>query len=67
MTEAEHLQAAIDERDIAAKELVKMARHVMLCNDVIDRARIRLEKFTPFMSIEEHQESGEAGSKTLVA
>lgn len=64
MTETEHLKEAIAERDIAAKELIKMTRHLMLCDEVIAKARRRLEKseFRVSMSLED---VGEMKQRTL--
>lgn len=55
LTEEQHLKEAIAERDFAAKELIKMSRHLMMCDEVIAKARARLERqnFQVSMSLED--------------
>lgn len=66
MSEQDYVNEAIKERDIASKELLKMAQHLMKCDEVLAKARRRLalKEFQVSMSLED---AGEAGNRTQVA
>lgn len=69
MTEADYLEAAIEERNVVAEELYRLSAHLQKLDEVVAIHRHRVWKqkvVVKFWMEEDEQESGEAGSKTLV-
>lgn len=55
MSEQDYLNEAIKEREIASKELLRMAQHLMKCDEVLAKAkrRLALKEFQVSMSLED--------------
>lgn len=55
MSEQDYINEAIKEREIASKELLRMAQHLMKCDEVLAKAkrRLALKEFQVSMSLED--------------